>query len=114
MSQSGDRDSRDSRRQVPPGAVVLVKNGFYEGLEVVLDRSSTIVGRGGSADFVIVEPTISREHATLGFDGHNFFVQDLASTNGTRVNGQQVDRHPLKDGDEIHLGKLVLEVTLPS
>ena len=114
MSQTTNGESRDPAGPVPPGAAVLVKSGFYEGLEVLLDRDSTVIGRGRGADFVIVEPTISRKHAALGFDGDHFYVKDLASTNGTRVNGQRVERQPLKDGDEIHMGKLVLAVTLPS
>ena len=77
---SGERDSGDSPRQIPAGASVLVKNGFYEGLEVMLEADSTVIGRGRRADVVIVEPTISREHASIGFDGDRFFVNDLAST----------------------------------
>ena len=113
MSLSEDGDSGEAQRRIPPGAVVLVKNGFYEGLEVMLERVSTVIGRGRSADLVIVEPTISREHAEIGFDGQGFFVRDLGSTNGTQINGQRTDRQTLKDGDEIHMGRLVIEVTLP-
>jgi pSer/pThr/pTyr-binding forkhead associated (FHA) protein len=103
----------DDAVSIPAGAAVLVKNGFYEGLEVILEQESTVIGRGRRADIVIVEPTISREHASLGFDGERFFVQDLGSTNGTHVNGGRTSRQDLKDGDEIQIGKLVIGVTLP-
>lgn len=98
---------------VPKGASVLVKSGFYEGLEVVVDRDWMVIGRGRSADVVIAEATISRAHAAIGYAADGFFVQDLGSTNGTMVNGARIDRHRLKPGDRIQMGRLVLGVTLP-
>jgi pSer/pThr/pTyr-binding forkhead associated (FHA) protein len=73
-----------------------------------------VVGRGRGADLLITEPTISRAHAAIGFDGEAFFVEDLGSTNGTSVNGKRKPRAALNSGDEIRLGKLCLRVTLPS
>lgn len=98
---------------VPSGAIVQVLKGFYEGLEVPLDREWMVIGRGRSADMVIAEPTISRAHAAIGYDGDEFFMQDLGSTNGTRVNGDRQARAGLSDGDEIQLGKLQLRVSVP-
>lgn len=99
--------------EVPKGASILVKSGFYEGLEVVVDRDWLVVGRGRSADLVIAEATISRAHAAIGYDADGFYVQDLGSTNGTMVNGAKSERQLLKQGDEIQMGRLVLGVTLP-
>jgi pSer/pThr/pTyr-binding forkhead associated (FHA) protein len=87
--------------------------GFYEGLELSVDRDWVVVGRGRGADLLVAEPTMSRAHAAIGFDGIRFFVQDLGSTNGTRVNGERADRVELSSGDRILLGKLLLEVVLP-
>ncbi len=100
---------------VPPGARVRILRGFYEGLEVPVDRDWLVVGRGRGADLVLAEPTISRTHAAIGFeDGEGFFVQDLGSTNGTLVNGGRHKRVGLGDGDEIQMGRLRLRVALPS
>jgi pSer/pThr/pTyr-binding forkhead associated (FHA) protein len=106
-------DSREAGRRepaggAPPGASIRVLGGFYEGLEVPVDRDWLVIGRGRSADLVIAEPTISRSHAAVGWDGASYFVQDLGSTNGTRVNGSRESRKPLGDGDELQLGKLEL------
>jgi pSer/pThr/pTyr-binding forkhead associated (FHA) protein len=90
-----------------------VKSGFYAGLEVALDRDWLVIGRGRTADLVLAEATISRAHASIGFDGRGFFVQDLGSTNGTLVNGARADRQSLKDGDELRMGRLVIGVSLP-
>ena len=91
-----------------------VKSGFYQGLEVALDRDWIVIGRGRSADVVIAEPTISRAHAAIGHDAQGFYVQDLGSTNGTAVNGARSERLCLKSGDEIQMGRLVIEITLPT
>ena len=111
--------SRDeSRANEPPGPVpsggsIRVLRGFYEGLEMPVDRDWMVIGRGRGADIVIAEPTMSRAHAAIGYDGKRFFVQDLGSTNGTRLNGEKAERAELTRGDRVLLGKLLLEVVLP-
>ena len=103
---------RASATAVPVGASVRVMRGFYEGLEVPLDRDWMVIGRGRSADLMIAEPTISRAHAAIGWDAEGFFMQDLGSTNGSKVNGQRSPLARLKDGDDLQLGKLLLRITL--
>lgn len=112
MAAAGPKRS-DERVDVPSGATVIVKSGFYEGLEVVIDRDWLVIGRGRGADMVIAEATISRAHAAIGFDAEGFYVQDLESTNGTIVNGSRVKRQLLKKDDEIQMGRLIIGVTLP-
>ncbi|MCP4906708.1 MAG: FHA domain-containing protein [bacterium] len=92
---------------------MIVLSGFYEGLEVSLDRARTVIGRGREADLALAEATISRAHAAIGFDGQVFYVEDLGSTNGTLVNGARISKQPLKGEDEIQMGKLRIGVTLP-
>ena len=96
---------------VPSGASITVTRGFYEGLEIAVDRDWFVIGRGRSADLVLSEPTISRAHAAIGYESGEFFVQDLGSTNGTGVNGQREPRTSLQDGDQVQLGKLALKFT---
>lgn len=100
-------------RRPPNGAMAIVRSGFYEGLEVAIDRERIVIGRGRKADLALAEATISRAHAAIGFDGERFFVEDLGSTNGTLVNGARVSRQPLKTDDEIQMGKLRIGVSLP-
>jgi len=98
---------------VPSGVSVRVLRGFFEGLEIAVDRDWVVIGRGRGADVVIAEPTMSRAHAAIGYDGEHFFVQDLGSTNGTRVNGSREQKAALKSGDDIQLGKLLMRLELP-
>lgn len=98
---------------MPTGGSIQIQSGFYEGLDVVLDRDWLVIGRGRGADIVLAEATISRAHAAIGFDQGAFFVQDLGSTNGTLVNGARAERQALKNGDEVRMGRLIIGVTLP-
>ena len=102
----------EERAERPKRASLRVLAGFYAGLEVPVDRTRMVVGRGRGADLVIAESTMSREHAAIAFDDEGCFVEDLQSTNGTKVNGERTDRARLSDGDEIQLGRLQLQVSL--
>jgi pSer/pThr/pTyr-binding forkhead associated (FHA) protein len=107
-------DAPEGAGPVPPGASIRVMRGFYEGLELPIDRNWMVIGRGRSADIVIADPTLSRAHAAIGYDGERFFVKDMGSTNGTRVNGERSGRTPLDHSDQVLLGKLLLRVSLPN
>ncbi len=118
MSEGGDvpaagQKGPEEAGPVPSGASIRVLRGFYEDLEVPVDQNWMVIGRGRSADMVIAEATISRAHAAIGYDKDGFFMQDLGSTNGTRVNGKREARIALSDGDELRLGKLRLRITVP-
>ena len=95
-------------------AFVRVDSGFYAGLEWPLDRASTVIGRGGTADLVLHEATISRAHALIAYRGEQLFVQDLGSTNGTIVNGVSTQQVDLSGDDELKMGRLVLRIVRES
>ena len=83
----------------------------------MIDGTAT-VGRGRSADLVIDDPTVSREHASLSVEGMTLVIQDLGSSNGVLVNGSRIeDARRLGAGDLIQLGateiKIRLETTEP-
>lgn len=102
----------EARSDRPKRASLRVEGGFYAGLEVPVDRTRMVIGRGRGADLVIAESTMSREHAAIAFEDGDCFIEDLQSTNGTKVNGDRCDRSPLQDGDEIQLGRLQLQIHL--
>jgi hypothetical protein len=54
---------------------------------------------------------VSRKHARLLAEGDQVFLEDLHSTNATFLNQKKLQpgrRYPLKDGDEIRLGRVIL------
>lgn len=66
-----------------------------------LDGARLAIGRCESADLQIDSTRVSREHACVETEGAAVVLRDLGSTNGTFVNGEQVDRAELTDGDVI-------------
>jgi hypothetical protein len=63
------------------------------------------VGRGAFNDIVVTDPSVSDRHLRIWTDESGVFVEDLATTNGTRVNGRSVEgRTRLLPSDEIRLG----------
>ena len=81
----------------------------------VLDVSrggSFILGRG-KADVVLADPKISSRHVELKIFGPgHYYLCDLASTNGTFLNGVRVDRRKFDHEDEIRIGDTVLRVSV--
>ncbi|MFL6594076.1 MAG: FHA domain-containing protein [Chthoniobacterales bacterium] len=63
------------------------------------------VGRAPENTVHIDDPSVSSRHAQLHLVGETFHLQDLDSTNGTRVNGENVTSVALRVGDRIRFGK---------
>jgi len=72
--------------------------------EFLLDGDAAVIGRSKQCDVVINDPNVSRRHAEVRREGEEFVVIDLQSTNGVRVNGREVKRAVLADGDRLQLG----------
>lgn len=73
---------------------------------VELTQSRVTVGRREDNDLPLPDARgVSRRHAVFVCHGGKWFVEDLGSRNGTRVNGRSLtERHLLRDGDEIQFG----------
>ena len=77
-------------------------------------RPVSIIGRGRDCTTTIIDPSVSRVHATLWVDEDGALrIEDLKSANGTFVAGQRIGTATLKDGDRLRLGNVELEVRLP-
>lgn len=78
--------------------------------------TEVIVGRGEEANFQLRDASVSRSHATFQIapEGNGAVtLQDLGSTNGTRVNGRSVNEVvALDDGDLVRVGDVVLRFRL--
>jgi pSer/pThr/pTyr-binding forkhead associated (FHA) protein len=67
------------------------------------------------SDDLALESGVSREHACIFARGRTLMVEDLGSTNGTLLNGKRLDPYipeQLNHGDQLQLGKLLIEVRL--
>ena len=72
-----------------------------------------LIGREG-ADIVLDDDRVSRKHAEIGLYGPGAYIlRDLASTNGTRINGRRIqDRAKLKHTDVVQIGDHVLSFSV--
>jgi len=89
----------------------VILNGGFVGMHYELGSGETLVGRSPNTDITLLDEGISREHALIAFDeasgGHT--IEDLQSTNGTKVNGKRVRSTTLSHGDRIEIGHTVFE-----
>lgn len=74
-------------------------------IEFPLKAEQNLIGRTGRCDVRIKHPGISAEHAVVRVLPGSATVQDLGSTNGTRVNGKRIELHTLRHGDQIGVGR---------
>ncbi len=75
--------------------------------------ATTVIGRSSKADLVVSDALLSREHARLYRSDGSWFVEDLHSRNGTRLNGQALDGpRPVSAGDSLLLGGCQITVGL--
>lgn len=75
-----------------------------------------VIGRSPrNATLLIDDRTLSREHARLFGDEDSLYIEDLGTTNGTRVNGRDLVSGkpvPVKQGDTLELGAVKVELVL--
>jgi pSer/pThr/pTyr-binding forkhead associated (FHA) protein len=88
---------------------LVVTEGSAAGTEVVVDQAEMVIGRNAGADFSLPDDALSGVHAAIELGPTGFRVRDLGSTNGTCVNGSQVQATDLKNGDCITLGEHTLQ-----
>ncbi len=94
-------------KSVSPSLVVIA--GPDVGLRMRLDRSVE-VGRDPTTSFALRDESISWRHVRVEDRGAGEWAAvDMASTNGTMVNGEKTSETVLKSGDRIMIGKSILE-----
>ena len=70
-----------------------------------------VIGRSGGSDIRVQSKSVSRNHAVLTrYDDGSWTITDIASQNGTWVNGERVSICPLTAGDLIRVGEVEVEL----
>ena len=77
------------------------------GTRVHVSKADLRLGRDTACDVVIPEPTVSRRHAGLRWDGRELVIEDLGSSGGTFVNDVAVRHAVVHPGDVVRLGPRV-------
>jgi diguanylate cyclase (GGDEF)-like protein len=87
--------------------LVVRSDRSHLGEVVSLTQPSYVLGRNPDCEICVDGDGVSRRHARLVRDEEGWEVEDLGSANGTYVQGRQVDRHRLQDGEILALGPMV-------
>jgi pSer/pThr/pTyr-binding forkhead associated (FHA) protein len=94
---------------IPAGAgLLVVTRGPNAGSRLGLTKAVTTVGRHPDSDIFLDDITVSRRHAELQRAANGFVVRDVGSLNGTYLNRERVEESPMKNGDELQVGKFKL------
>lgn len=117
------RTSRRGRRTTLAPPLIAIRRPFRSKLSggdgqssilLALDWTGAhrelVVGRHPDCDVVVANRWVSRRHARLVFRDGTWVLQDLGSTNGTRVIGARVGRCELRPGDLLLLGVQQLRI----
>ncbi len=110
------------RVRPPANAAANLQNKYPTGwlpeerLVHLLTRRETTIGRALSNDIILMDPTVSREHARLVLDEHGWHVVNLTEQNIVRVNGRAVPgggNLALQSQDILVLGSTMLQLIAP-
>lgn len=95
------------------GAWLYLLNGAQAGRDYRLTDKTTIGRDVVGCDVILSDTKLSKQHARIRKEGEEFVLYDLASKNGTFVNGARVQRQILADDDVLLVGntKMVFKVT---
>ncbi len=110
------------RVRPPANAAANLQNKYPTGwlpeerLVHLLTRRETTIGRALSNDIILMDPTVSREHARLVLDEQGWHVVNLTEQNIVRVNGRSVPgggNLALQPQDILVLGSTMLQLLAP-
>ncbi|MFM8269971.1 MAG: FHA domain-containing protein, partial [Pseudomonadota bacterium] len=89
-------------------------SGSGKGRVYYIDQNRITIGRAETNHVVVVDDSVSREHAIIekGEDGA-FVIFDNQSRNGILVNGKKVDGSVIESNDEVSIGKVIFRFTVP-
>lgn len=95
----------------PLGELVPVGGGD----SIPLVQEIITIGRRESCDICLRFQNVSGQHAELAYRNGVWFVRDMGSTNGVKVNGERTLRRPLRPGDELTISthKYTIQYTPP-
>jgi DNA-binding winged helix-turn-helix (wHTH) protein len=91
----------ESKEESP---VLIGQSGPVQGSRWVIPAAGVTLGRDDSCEVVVADRQVSRRHAKIDRRGGKTYIQDLASKNGTWVNGVPVKEEiEIKDGDLVQI-----------
>ncbi len=97
--------------KIPDDLVVLLRvlEGAEAGKGYQIHETPVTIGRDKICAISVKDSRMSRQHGAILYFAPDFFIKDLASSNGTLLDGKPVKQAKLKNGDKIKMGQTVFE-----
>jgi diguanylate cyclase (GGDEF)-like protein len=109
MKNSQQRTAHSS----DPGIRVFIVGRGAQGCSFTVKGNIASIGRDFSNDVQLDDPSVSREHALISRQSDQYFIEDLGSKNGTRIDGLTISARrkvPVKEGSPIGLGVVLISL----
>jgi soluble lytic murein transglycosylase-like protein len=97
------QDEKQIKPSSPPAIRFKIEKGKAEKADFYFTKPFRI-GRDKNCEVQLFDPSVSRSHAEISFEGGNWWVRDLQSANGTFLDGKRVEHAPLVKNNIITLG----------
>ncbi len=100
-----------ARREPGVVQVFVFKNGEFYGSDC-FSQAEIKIGRSEESDLKLDGDEVSRDHAVLRAGDDGLILEDLGSVNGTRVNGEAIERVLIGQWDEVSIGEFSFKAKL--
>jgi pSer/pThr/pTyr-binding forkhead associated (FHA) protein/tetratricopeptide (TPR) repeat protein len=89
-------------------AYLEIVDGDGKGHMITVGSRGVTIGAGSRNNLVLDDPFVSRQHARVDLDGGRYVVKDTGSTNGIRVDGQDVAQAEMANGTRLQIGGVLM------
>jgi len=100
----------ESEGEGPKAIKLVFTAGSLKGHSQVVFEKLTSLGRQRRNEIVLSDRGISNRHAEIRRGPDGFVLVDVGSKNGTFLNGRLILRNPIEPGDQVRIGKTVIQV----
>jgi len=109
-----DRPMSDSG-VTPAGsrAYLEIIDGDGKGHMITIGNRGVTIGAGSRNHLVLDDPFVSRQHCRVDRSDSSYSVRDMGSTNGIRVDGEDVSEAPMTDGTRLQVGGVLMVFRWP-
>lgn len=91
-------------------ACLIVMDGPFKGQKATLNQTMTRIGRRETNDWSIQDESVSGTHCEIEKDDSGFILRDLGSTNGTKVNNEEIKEQRIFRNDILLIGEVPVMV----
>lgn len=109
VTKKFEPEIEEKEKEIRIKAYLLTLEGEEKGKIYEIKTPSTLIGRK-YGNILIKDEMVSKKHAQIDIISEDiFYIKDLASTNGTYVNGRRISYQRLEEGDKIKVGNTLFK-----